>query len=87
MHLLDIPKGKWESISMDFIIGLPRTNHGHNLVWVVVERLTKLVKFIPNWKDMKIPKLARLFIKHLYRLYAMPVDIVFDGDGKFHSHF
>ena len=57
---------------MDFIIGLPRTNCNHDLGWVVVDRLTKLVKFILTRKDMKNPKLARLFIEHFYRLYGLP---------------
>ena len=75
MHPLDIPKGKWESISMGFITSLPRMNQGHDSIWVVVDKLTKLVKFIPTRKDVKTPKLARLFIKHLYRLYGLPVDM------------
>ena len=53
--LLHLPKGKWECISMDFIVRLPRTNRGHNSIWVVVDRLTKLVKFIPTRKDVKAP--------------------------------
>ena len=56
-------------------------------VWVVVDRLTKLVKFIPTRKDVKTPELARLFIEHLYRLYGLPADIVSDRDRKFDSHF
>ena len=87
LHPLDIPKGKWESISMDFITGLPQINCGHDSVWVVVDRLTKLVKFIPTKKDIKIPKLARLFIKYIYWLYGLPTDIVLDRDRKFDSHF
>ena len=50
---------------MDFITGLPRTNCDHDSVWVVVDRLTKLVKFIPTGKDVKTPELARLFNEHL----------------------
>ena len=30
LHPLDIPKGKWESISMNFITSLPRTNRNHD---------------------------------------------------------
>ena len=53
---------------MDFITNYPKRNCGHDLVWVVVDMLTKLVKFIPTKKDVKALELARLFIKHFYRL-------------------
>ena len=69
---------------MDFIIGLPKTNCGHDFVWVVVDRL---VKFIHTSKDIKTLELARLFIEHLYRLYGLTADIVSDRDRKFDSHF
>ena len=67
---------------MDFITSLPRTNS----IWVAIDMLTKFVKFIHTKKDVKTPKLARLFIKHLYRLYGMPIDIVSNRDIKFDSH-
>ena len=60
LHPLEIPQGKWESISMDFITGLPRTSRGNDSVWVVVDRLTKMVKFIATKKTIKTPKLAKL---------------------------
>ena len=72
---------------MDFITHLPRMNCVHDFVWVEVDRLTKLVKFIPTKKDVKTLELARLFIEHLYRLYGPPANIVSNRDRKFHGHF
>ena len=34
---LEIPKWKWESISMDFVSSLPKMSRGHNAVWVIVD--------------------------------------------------
>ena len=42
LHPLEIPNRKWESISMDFIVGLPTTNCGHDAIWIVVDWLTKM---------------------------------------------
>ena len=44
---LTIPSGKWEDISMDFIVGLPKTAKGYDSIWVLVDRLTKSAHFIP----------------------------------------
>ncbi|MCI70533.1 retrotransposon protein, partial [Trifolium medium] len=37
---------KWDSIAKDFVSGLPRTSKGHDMIWVVVDRLTKSAHFI-----------------------------------------
>ncbi|KAA0047484.1 retrotransposon protein, putative, Ty3-gypsy subclass [Cucumis melo var. makuwa] len=43
---LSVPGWKWESVSMDFITGLPRTLKGYTVIWAVVDRLTKSAHFI-----------------------------------------
>ena len=43
---LEIPEWKWESISMDFVCGLPRTPKKNNTIWVIVDRLTKSAHFV-----------------------------------------
>src|SRR4051794_36096536 len=43
---LKIPEWKWEEIGMDFITGLPRSQKGHDSIWVIVDRLTKAAHFI-----------------------------------------
>jgi hypothetical protein len=47
LQLLKVPKWKWEEISMDFILGLPRTQSGYDSIWVILDRLTKVAHFIP----------------------------------------
>ena len=48
---LEVPAWKWESISMDFIKGLPTSQRGHNSIWVIVDRLTKVAHFLPVRTD------------------------------------
>ncbi|KAL0556362.1 hypothetical protein IC582_004875 [Cucumis melo] len=45
---LSVPGWKWESVSMDFITGLPKTLKGYTVIWVVVDRLMKSAHFVPG---------------------------------------
>nr|GFA07176.1 putative reverse transcriptase domain-containing protein [Tanacetum cinerariifolium] len=47
---LEIPKWKWENVTMDFVTGLPRTPSGYDSIWVIVDRLTKSAYFLPKKK-------------------------------------
>ncbi|GJX20858.1 putative reverse transcriptase domain-containing protein [Tanacetum coccineum] len=39
----EIPKWKWDNITMDFITKLPKSSQGLDTIWVIVDRLTKSV--------------------------------------------
>jgi hypothetical protein len=62
---LDVPMWKWECISMDFIVGLPRSPKGNDSIWVIVDRLTKVAHFVPVKVDYCVEKLADLYIEHI----------------------
>ncbi|KAM0064567.1 putative nucleotidyltransferase, Ribonuclease H [Helianthus debilis subsp. tardiflorus] len=58
----EIPKWKWEQISMDFITKLPRTPRGHDAIWVIVDRLTKSAHFLPIKEKDNTSKLAEIYM-------------------------
>jgi len=55
-----IPKKPWMHISADFITKLPIAQ-GYGLILVVVDRLIKMVHFIPTTEKTSAEGLARLF--------------------------
>ncbi|XP_075504504.1 uncharacterized protein LOC142541946 [Primulina tabacum] len=57
---LEIPTWKWDNISMDFVVGLPRSRQGHDGIWVIVDRLTKSAHFLPVRMTYNLDKLATL---------------------------
>ncbi|GKA03186.1 putative reverse transcriptase domain-containing protein, partial [Tanacetum coccineum] len=87
LQQLEIPEWKWERIAMDFVTKLPRTSSGHDIIWVIVERLTKFAHFLPMCKDYKMYRLARLYLNEIIIRHGMPISIISDRDSRFTSRF
>ncbi|GAU48777.1 hypothetical protein TSUD_406200 [Trifolium subterraneum] len=84
---LFIPEWKWDSIAMDFVGGLPKTAKGNEVIWVVVDRLTKSAHFIAIKTGTLVPRLAEIYVEQIVRLHGIPFSIVSDRDPRFTSRF
>lgn len=83
---LQIQTTIWTDITLDFIDGLLRLQ-GHDVIIVVVDRLSKYAHFIAPSHPYTTTTIAHLFIDHIFRLHGMPQSIVSDRDPKFTSSF
>jgi hypothetical protein len=84
---LSVPSWKWDDISMDFIVGLPNTPRHHDSIWFIVDRLTKVARFLPVHTTDKAQKYAELYIDRIVCLHRLPWTIVSDRGAQFVARF
>jgi hypothetical protein len=83
---LPIPTHLWTDISMDFIEALPRSE-GHEVIMVVVDRLSKYIHLAPLPRTYTAPVVARAYQDYVGKLHGMPRTIISDRDSIFLSQF
>ncbi|XP_037497395.1 uncharacterized protein LOC110010929 [Jatropha curcas] len=65
VHPTSIPEWKWDKITMDFVIGLPLTPKRKDTIWVIVDKLTKSVHFLPVRTDFTMEQYVELYIDEI----------------------
>lgn len=83
---LPAPSQIWEQITMDFVTDLPPniqsdsfSRNAYDAFLVIVDRLSKMVHFIPVRKSLKREDLATLFLREVVRLLGVPSKIIGSG--------
>lgn len=79
---LSIPEWKWKDITINFVLRLPRGKKGNDVIWVVMDKLTKPAMFLPIKMTDSVDKLARLYVNEMIILHRVPISIVLDQDPK-----
>ena len=84
---LPIPNTPWESISMDFIFGIPKSIQGNNGIWTIVDRFSKHAHSILVKETIKTHHMAKLFISQIFKYHGLPTSIISDRDPRMTSLF
>jgi hypothetical protein len=76
----------WKKISMDFLVGLPKSRN-KSVIMLVVDRLSKYAHFCALPHPFTPVLVAQVFLDHIFKLHGMPTSIVSDRDPNFTSTF
>jgi hypothetical protein len=84
---LPIPNRPWSQVSLDLITQLPRSRLGNDAIVVFVDKLTKMVHYVPTTTNVTAPQLSMIFMREVCRLHGVPDSILSDRDPRFTAHF
>ena len=80
---LPIPSRPWESIHIDFVGPLPKTDNYEDFILLVKDRFTKMGHFIPTTTNVTAGKTAKLLMENVLKLHGLPRSIISDRDPRF----
>lgn len=87
LHSLPVPAECWQSVSMDFVFGLPQDPQGRDGILVFVDRFSKMVHLVAVAETISAAGSAKVFVESVFRLHGLPRDIVSDRDPRFTAAF
>ena len=73
---LKTPEWIWEHLAMDFVVGLPKTRGNHDVIWVIIDKLTKTTHFLLINERFSLDKLVHLYLKEIVARHGVPLSIV-----------
>ena len=73
---LEVPERRWEHVSLDFVGPLPPTAKGHDMLLVMVDKLSKMVHLAPCLTSITAKQTAELFLREVVRHHGFPSAII-----------
>ena len=71
---------------MDFLTDLPASSEGNTGVLVVVDRFSKMARFLPTKEPATAEAIATLVFKEIVTKHGLPKSIISDRDTRFTSN-
>ena len=87
LAVLPVPTGCWESMSMDFVFGLPKDSEGNTGIVVFVDRLSKMAHLAAVSDSIDAEGTEKMFIDRVFRQHGLTVANVSDRDPRFTGKF
>jgi hypothetical protein len=81
-----VPSSAWDTISMDFVEGLPRSQHA-DCILVIVDKFSKYGHFLPLSHPYTAHSVAHSFLFNVYKIHGLSSVIISDRDLVFTSQF
>jgi hypothetical protein len=75
---LPTPDRPWESISMDYMSGLPSTKQGNDCVFMVVDRFSKMAILVTCKKSITTEATTKIFFERVWVHFGIPQTIISD---------
>ncbi len=83
---LPVPQRPWSDISLNFVTGLP-LSEGNTTVLKIVDRFSKMVKFIPLPKLPSAKETAEVLMHNVCRVFGFPRNVLSDRGPQFVAQF
>jgi hypothetical protein len=75
LHLLPVPEGRWDMVSVDFVVELPEA-HGFDAVMVVMDSIRKHAHFIPTHTTIMALGTMWTFLSNGWKLHGLLLNIL-----------
>ena len=91
LHPLPIPERPWVDLTMDFVVGLPKSQgysdaKSYDAILMVVDRLLKERHYIPCTEEdngTSAKATAAMFLRHVWCYHGLPISLTSDRGPQF----
>ncbi len=86
LHLLEIPQGPWQEISIDIIGPLPKSNR-MDVIVIIVNQFMKIIRLKATMTNISSEGITKIYKDDIWKLHGVSRKILSDKGPQFASKF